>query len=165
MKVNRINKVAALLLTCFSVNALSATLSNEVDGNLNVSATIAGACALTNTTNLNFGLINLLEGANANTSLTLTCAGSPSVTAIATGLHDGQTAYGEYAMSDGSNHLVGYNLYTNNTLDTSWSDTDEVSISLSGGEAILDFYGVISPQINYDGGFDLSDTVTVAVTY
>jgi len=165
MKVKFINKVAALVLAGFAVNAVAASTLNDTDGNLNVTATIAGACALTNTSNLNFGLINLIVGADANTSLTLTCSGSPSISAIATGLYDNKTAFGEYAMSDGSNHYVGYNLYTNNTMDTSWSETDPVSISLSEGEAILDFYGVIAPQIEYDGGNSITDTVTVAVTY
>lgn len=168
MKVNKLNTAAALLLAGFAVNAFASTTT----GDLSVEADVTASCDLSDAT-LDFGNVDLANGATTNTTMSLTCTGG--ATASSASADDGQfsadapSGY-DYAMryDDGDfQHYLGYNLYRDNLHTQNWATSNMNSFSFSGGVALIPFYGLIGNNqvaANLPAGH-YTDTVTITVTY
>lgn len=156
---------SVVLATC-SAASFAATAT----ANFNVTATVTGACYISNTiADLAFGNIDVLDGTNTDSTTTfdVTCT---SGDAFNIGLNEGSNSNaGQNRMKlAGGTSYLNYNLYSDSARNVAWGDTigtNTVSGTGDGSAATYTVYGQVpSGQTGLLRG-DYSDQVQVTVTY
>ena len=163
-------RAARLFLFASAMAAFpAAALADTANADLTVEATVQANCTVS-TSELDFGTVNPLSGANVNGTggITVTCTNGTGWTASAD-VGDGSGAnYSARRLTSGSNTL-NYNLYTDGTYATVWGDdsgaTDLLSGTGNGSAQNRTVYGRIgSGQTSASPG-SYSDTVSVTISY
>lgn len=163
-------RAAKTILLASAVTVIpTAALADTAGGNLDVSATVTANCVVS-TSDMAFGDVNTLSGANVDTTggITVTCTNQTGWTASA-GFGSGTGAsFASRRMMAGGN-LLNYNLYTDGARSAVWGDGTGGSVTIGGtgtGSAQpVTIYGRVgSGQTSVPAG-DYADTVAVTITY
>lgn len=152
------------------VSLSSASFAATTTANFNVTATVVGACYISNTiADLAFGNIDVLDTnpVDSTTTFDVTCT---SGDAYNIGLNGGQNNDGgqnRMKLTTG-NHYLNYNLYSDSNRTTAWGDTigtNTVSATGDGSAQSYTVYGQVPANQNSLVRGSYTDTVQVTVTY
>lgn len=158
-----------LLIATAAISLPTAASAQTASSTLNVSATVTANCTVSSS-DLAFGNVNTLSGANVDSTggLSIACTNGTAWTATA-GVGSGAGAsYASRRMTAGANQLT-YNLYTDSGRTIVWGDdsgtTDPIGGTGTGLSQSVTVYGRVGlGQTSVPAG-GYTDTVAVTVTY
>jgi spore coat protein U-like protein len=147
------------------------SFSATATGTLSVTATIAAACSVNNSSStVAFGTYTSSTTDDVTGSVAVTCTNTTSYV-VSLGVGSGTGAsYTNRVMTGGtSGDLLNYNLYTTNAYTTVFGDgtgaTATVSGTGSGVQQLVNVFGRIPSGQTTPGPDSYSDSVNITVTY
>lgn len=160
----RLGVAAALLGTALAAGAAQAATQTS---NLNVTATVAGACSVT-TSPIDFGQVSttVTTNADAQGAVNLLCVSGTGYSVTANG--GGGGAIANRRMINGASQLA-YQLYTDSArtsiLGDGASNGSAITGTGSGSTTAIPIYGRISGDRSSAQPGTYNDTVVITVTY
>jgi spore coat protein U-like protein len=168
----------------FSVLVLALVSNAQADtttGQITSSMTLSNSCQINGaggTTGVNFGALDfgstgslfttangeVLAGGGGALSILCSSGTSPTVT-VGAGANDGESEGGSRALTDGSNHFVPYDLYTNSGRTELLAIDGVIALEESTGAAqTVNIYGKAVGKAGLPAG-TYSDSVAVELTF
>jgi spore coat protein U-like protein len=143
--------------------------ATSASADIDVSATVVGACRFVGDSTLDFGQYDPVNGSAATGTLQLNCtAGNTYAVAVNNGLHFGSGTRNLEGGASGTDRL-GYSIcqqdmsVTGNTC-TAWNGASTVSFLGDGTDKDLPVYGWIASGANPTEG-SYADTISVSVNF
>lgn len=163
-------RIAAILITSASGNALAATATTTFQAKIVINA----SCVINNANLLDFGTPVpgiLSSNIDAATTLSVTCTNlTPFTLGLDGGLNSGGSVSARKMKGGPANELINYAIYRDTLRTLNWGVTisgtpDVVSSTGSGVAQTFNVYGrVPGPQTTPQPG-TYTDTVTLTLTY
>lgn len=147
---------------------VSSAMAASTTGNMNVSASLVGTCALS-TQNVAFGVVTPAATGKATAMgiLWIQCSNGTNAT-ITLDKGTGTSILARSMGGTGSNtDRLNYNLYADSGYHSVWGNTTTGSYSIAIGDSTNEFYNVYGaiPLNQYVKSDTYSDSVTVTLTY
>jgi spore coat protein U-like protein len=163
--------VVLAMVAIASVASVAFAEETQNSGTLNVTAYVEKEC-LVGTSSLAFGEYsyiyeNKTDALNGSGTISLTCTSGAAPKVVLGVGTSGEGSSNQRQLSDGSSHLLNYNLFSDSARETIWkSNTAAVASGLTGdGTAhTMNVYGTIPGAQNKPAG-NYADAVPITISF